>query len=160
MLPVLIRPAEEGDRPFVLASWADSYLGHAPHIRSWTGPDPELQREMVRAYRRRLSHATEVMEILVASHQEDKGVLFGFVARDFQVDLEIPVMHYIFVKEPYRGLGIAKRLMEGAGLLYDRLAVTHWTRDCESYQSNGGRRMDFRPSLFSGLKKEKRERTT
>lgn len=99
---------------FVIDAWRRSFEG-SPAVR---GADREHYRiEMTRTIRRLLDKA----ECRVACDPSDEDTIAGFVAF---TDAEL---HYAYTKQDFRGMGIAKQLLEGAHI------------DRYTFQSNNAR---------------------
>ena len=99
-----IRPAREGDIAFILDAWKKSYEG-APAVR---GAHREHYRtEMTRAIRR----LCERGEVRIATAPDDDDHLLGFAA--FTQADDGAELHYVYVKQDFRKLGIARALLAG-----------------------------------------------
>jgi len=149
-LPIAIRKAEESDLSFVIASWSDSLLGHSPEIRAWLGKeDTELSRELARGYRRKIAAVLPESETWVTSHRSEPAILYGFVVTGRGRTTTEKIVHYLFVKESFRHLGLARGLLEAAGAgSSSSIITTHWTRACEAYDDHRPGFLLYRPSLF------------
>jgi hypothetical protein len=80
---------------------------------------------------RLLEAKPELFRVLVNEDDEDQIFAWSCADRD--------VTHFVFVKRPFRGEGLSKRL-------FDSGIVTHWTRACEDMQH-----IYYEPSLFQEL---------
>lgn len=88
--PYRIRDARPSDRAFVSHAWVESYRARVMS---------KIEKEISK-----LVHGSRV---LVACDSRDEDTLLGFAA------LSDGALHYAYVKEPLRGEGIARRLLEG-----------------------------------------------
>lgn len=89
--PFRIREARPSDRAFVSHAWTESYRARVMS---------KIEKEISK-----LVHGSRV---LIACDRTDDDVLLGFAA------MSDASLHYAYVKEPLRGEGIARRLLEGA----------------------------------------------
>jgi GNAT superfamily N-acetyltransferase len=97
-----IRPARESDTAFIVDAWKKSFEG-APAVR---GADREHYRiEMTRAIRRLCDRG----HIRIATAPDDEDHLLGFAA--FTRADDGAELHYVYVKQDFRGLGIARKLV-------------------------------------------------
>jgi len=119
---VIVRPySPENDTAFVFSSWLRSYRF-------------SLQtKDIPTAFYYRCHHKLieDILErpdvrISVACLQTDPSLIFGWAC------FEGPVLHYIFVKPPYRRLGIAKTLVRLSSMKY----YTHQTYDTKHLLSS------------------------
>jgi GNAT superfamily N-acetyltransferase len=96
-----VRLAKPDDMGFVLDAWRRSYEG-SPAVR---GCEREHYRiEMTRAIRRLCDRA----EVRIACDPADEDTIVGFVAFTGNE------LHYAYTKQDFRGMGVAKQLLEGA----------------------------------------------
>ena len=134
------RPAREPDWFFVVDSWLWSYRdAHAAgliQMEDWNRVmKPQLAKVLARSG----------VSIFVAHHPGQDGTgadLYGWIAieRGYQtparsrqggrwvdsmVSVSEPLVHYVFVKQPYRRLGIARGLFKAAGV--DPAAAFNYT---------------------------------
>jgi len=121
---VTLRPACDADRGFILNSWVRSYAKRAvagiPQSR--IGPprtDPDV-------YMDGQNRVSEVIlgrsTATVACSCDDDDQIFGYIV------YELPdTLHYIYVKVPFRRLGIGRLLVSSSGLGESkRVYSTHW----------------------------------
>jgi hypothetical protein len=99
-----IRPAREGDIPFIMATWLNSYrydsaIGKTCRNAVFFDEYSQIIAAIM---------AGKHTKTLVACMKEDDDILFGYAVFDPQV------LHYVFVKEAFSGFGIAKSLVECA----------------------------------------------
>ena len=91
------------DTNFVLNSWLKSYKDSAPLENI---PQGIYYTEYKKTVQKRLEEGRTVMCV----NPEDLDQIFGYVC------FESPqVLHYIYIKYPYRKLGFAKQLYDIAG---------------------------------------------
>lgn len=108
-----IRPREPGDDPFIFSAW----------LRGLGGCDPSAQvcnsQTWIRDWHRAIEWllADDQAIVLLAHLRGEPGQLLGFAAGRGRLT---PQLHWCYVKQPYRGLGIARALIAALGA--DRIA--------------------------------------
>lgn len=103
---------------FVIKAWLDSF-----QYADAAGPLPmDLYFQAYRETVKRLLGWPGV-DLALATHHDDADMFFGFMAwmrpgrHEHRHEMcGAPVLLYIYVKEPYRRLGVAKALLEHAGI--------------------------------------------
>ncbi len=98
---VTLRPAEENDISFVFNSWLRSYQSSD----FAKGIPPKLY----------FPHHHQIIErilqrggkLTIACLQDEPSAILGWLC------IEGKVLHYVYVKKPYRQLGIATKLIDG-----------------------------------------------
>jgi GNAT superfamily N-acetyltransferase len=127
---IYTRRMRAGDALFVLESWRDSYrMSHT------AGPVPmSMYREVYDELLKRLLERPDV-EVFVAFEPDElpPDDLYGFICIerdgwtrvkvrehgrwiDKDVKLEQPIVHYVNVKQSFRGNGVARALFAAAGV--------------------------------------------
>lgn len=118
------RLAKEADMPLVVDSWIDSYrTAHAAGLIPMAIWRETMERVLFdHVFPRR------GVEIWVAYHPGEEGTkadLYGWIAIERNVvipsrhgtkEIPSPLVHYVFVKQAYRRLGIARGLFRAAGV--------------------------------------------
>lgn len=107
--PIVVREAAAEDMPFVFSSWYNSYRPHAKHVAI-----PEYSAGQNRLMRR-LAFSGRV---LVAASADYPDEILGYSIS------EGDALHFLYVKSVYRGMGIARGLVNGKFKWY-----THWMGD-------------------------------
>lgn len=116
---VRLRPATEVDVPFVFNSWLRCYR-HSQNTRGCDNPVYFAQHHKV------LEGLCKQAEIIIACNAEDISQIYGYVAHESVED--VPVIHFIYVKEIYRKFGVAKILLEALSVNKETpLFYTHRT---------------------------------
>lgn len=114
----LYRPADlapdSEERAFVISTWSSSYKGShfAGLIASEDWPaimHAQIGKLLDRPGTRTLGPGTRT---LVAC--EPDGFLYGFIAGD--TSRRLPIVHYVYVKDPFRGAGYARGLFGALGV--------------------------------------------
>ena len=102
-VPFRIREKIASDDNFILNSWLKSYkdveriIPHDIYFRS---------------HAKIIQSALGKAKIFMAVAEDDPNQIIGYVCYETQPLLPtIPVLHYVYVKYPYRHLGIAKALV-------------------------------------------------
>lgn len=106
--PVRVVPMAEQHIPFVFDYWLESFrLAHA------AGPIPmDLYWPVYREVIKRLIDKPTV-DVLGAYNPDDGDQFYGFLVRQRRSP---PIVHYLYVKKPFRRNGIAKILMTAADI--------------------------------------------
>jgi GNAT superfamily N-acetyltransferase len=122
---VLVRPVTPDDVAFVIDGWLNGYWPDCPC--SLVMPKAEWFRRWHVVVENAL--VDERNRCLVACDAERPSCLFGFI-----VARPPDVLHWVYVKQTYRGNGFSRLLQEGAGVT-GRVRFSSW--------SEGARRMAF-----------------
>ena len=100
---VLIRRADADDAAFVFSYWLRDHFEHSAFARGVS------KDTYMRLHHLVLERVIARSCIWVACDAEDPSVLYGFICA------EGDILHYLFVKRRFRGLGIGGRLLAEAG---------------------------------------------
>lgn len=136
-LPIHIRPIRPTDLAFVRDS-----LWRSHHTATRTKGAKRPFRAYYIAVLDSLLEREET-SALVAVNPEDKDQILGWL---LYADFEIPVIHYVYVKEPYRGFGLASTLLEAAGI-GDQYVYTFTNRWSELLASSQSEHLDIEEYL-------------
>lgn len=130
-LRVVIRPARETDNSLIFDAWLDSFRGaHA------AGPFPMHMYRAVYTQTIEELLARPNVRVLIACDENDDDQDVGFLIHELR---QPPVVHYIYVKSPWRKKRVASMLMAAAQIPTGRLfvytfktalasrLVEHWT---------------------------------
>lgn len=99
-LPIALRPIREEDLPFVTDTWLRSYRETnfaVPHDQYM-----ETQRRVIKLLLRS-------SRIAVACDPDDSDQIFGYAV--WRPGPGRPLLHWAFVKQPFRRLGVFRRLL-------------------------------------------------
>ena len=96
-----IRPAGEADTNFILSSWTRAYAGLNREQPKWAVF--KLQTQIIKG-------AMEMGSVWVATPEGDDDTIAGWICH---VGV---VAQFMYVKKPFRGFGVGKKLIEKAGL--------------------------------------------
>lgn len=126
------RPTMPGDEGFVLETWRKSYQKCSEFARKiWAPLYFKFHHPIIEGLYRRAT-------TLIACDPEIETVIYGYLVYEqrpdaFWLTLDMPIrpiVHYVYVKEAWRKMHVATRLItEGAKLDPNCLYVTHLTRD-------------------------------
>ena len=125
LAPYVLRPGQAGDRGFVIDTWLQTY-----RRSQFADPIPDF------CYWSRFGHVGLVEEMAetamftVACLPGDERFIYGWSCSD-------PVsgaLHYVFVRQEYRGQGFGTLLM---GERSRPLKITHITADFSRYLARG-----------------------
>lgn len=125
---LILRPANESDKNFLLSTWLKSYYVHGNAYRK---PNQTIYyKEHQEFIKRKL----ESCIVTIATTTEDETQIIGYIVNDPECT------HYLYVKNLFRGFGIAKKLMEGN----KRPTYSHHT----SYSDQVNKGMSYDPYSF------------
>lgn len=99
---VTLREATEKDVPFIFSAWLKSFRNN-PWVK--TAPNPVYYKYQHELIERLLSRSS----VVVACSEEDSDQILGFMV--FEERGGCNVVHYVYVKQPYRKLQIASQLL-------------------------------------------------
>lgn len=106
-LPLDVGDVKRDDLAFVISSWAESShngpVGRLHRRGLWCEQQSEVARHIIGR-----SH------LLVAHHENDREQLYGWICFA-HLKPETWAIHYIYVKQPFRKLGIARALLLASG---------------------------------------------
>jgi hypothetical protein len=116
-LEIRIRDPRPNDWAFISDSYRKSYRDQFP----WSS----LQQLNLETTRRLIRYrSAPKVRFLVACPPEEEDLILGWVCLGRR-----NLIHYVFVKQAFRGANVAKRLCSySSGQM---LVVTHWSRACE-----------------------------
>jgi GNAT superfamily N-acetyltransferase len=114
-----VRPVATGETDFVYSSWLNSYED-SPFARG-------IRKSIYFDRQRRLINSISARggKLLVATHPEAPDAVLGWVCVE-----EPDFVHYVFVKQAWRRMGVASLLLEQASA---RFKYTHRTAVGESF---------------------------
>jgi GNAT superfamily N-acetyltransferase len=120
---VALRPAVADDASFVLSSWLKSFFRHRS---AWQSMVRLTERQYFKGHHELLRWIITRSETVVACPADDPGLICGWCC--YQPLTPVCVVHYVYVKDKYRGFGIGRQLFEAATAGSTSVAVSHWTR--------------------------------
>jgi ribosomal protein S18 acetylase RimI-like enzyme len=121
---IRLRNATDADVPFIFNSWLKSHR-FSPSTSGCQSPVYFAQHhKLIEGLCKRAS-------IIVACNDKDLGQIYGYVCCE-KIEDNL-VVHFIYVKETFRKLGIAKMLLDTQGWRRDAaFFYTHRTRSAEA----------------------------
>lgn len=102
------RPLIPADRPFVIATWSSSYKS-SPYAGILFTDD---YATVMHATINRVLDRPETTTLL-ACDRDDRDFLYGYIVGELA---DTPIIHYAYVKTPYRRSGIARGLLAAIGV--------------------------------------------
>lgn len=121
-MQIAIRIMEPGDKNFILSTWLRSYKHSSSFAKRITNSIYYFFHHNI---------VTNILErpdtkVTVACNPQDPNVIYAYLVQGGFEDQV--VVHYIYVKAPFRGLGIAGRLAEE---IPAKFVFSHWTFSCD-----------------------------
>ena len=113
---IVCRAPNENDISFIYASWLNSYRND-----SYIGMSVR-KTIFYREYQTIIDSILGRGKVIVAVKPDETNIIYGYII------YEPKVLHYVFVKEAFRRLGICKELLRAAG---SPQTATHKTRSTE-----------------------------
>jgi GNAT superfamily N-acetyltransferase len=93
------------EKAFIYNSWLKSF-----------GKSTEARRMAAKVYFEGYSKIVDSILknsfVAIALNPDDADQILGYVVFNYDEDINLSVVHYVYVKEAFRKLGIAKKLME------------------------------------------------
>ena len=101
---IVIRHWGDEDKPFIMSSWLRSfkssrYAGPIPNNMYWTVYAQAIEQILDR----------DGVKVLIACNPEKESQIFGYIV--LEQNHEAPVVHWLYIKQPFRGWGMARSLM-------------------------------------------------
>jgi ribosomal protein S18 acetylase RimI-like enzyme len=121
---LITRPAVPTDLALVLSSWLKCYRFYSNWSANIT--NDVFYREHHALLEWLLAKPS--VEVLVCALAEDPNTVLGYLAIEEQHGQVRTVIHFVYVKAAFRGLGIARRLFQDARVNPTGCAYTHRTR--------------------------------
>lgn len=122
----MIRPAAGPDLDIIADSWLKSFR-HSDFAKSVRDTEFFTGHQLV------IERLLTQNGACVLCDEKDETIVLAWLCHT-----EPDTMHYVYVKESCRGLGMASELMEAAGLYRaDPLYVSHITRKVKRWKDNG-----------------------
>jgi len=123
---VRLRPATESDVDFIFNSWLKCYR-YSPNTVGAQNPVYFAQHHKL------IEGLCKRANITIACNAADIAQIYGYVCSEM-ID-ELPVIHFLYVKQPFRKFGIAMQLAEVAGFKRESpVFFTHRTFTAENLE--------------------------
>lgn len=117
----VVRPVAKDDWALIYSSWKKSHRGRRKERQRSAVPPVEYYHRMQRRIDACL--AREGAEVIVACDADDPDFILGWAC------VEGDVLHYVYVRQAARGLGVARKLLAGRRVT----RATHWTHCAREY---------------------------
>lgn len=113
-----VRLAKEEDLNFILATWLNHYKDFSYFAK-------RIRRSVFFTFHHAIAERLiRKSQILIAYPDEDEDIIFGFLVYERGAD---PIVHFAFVKQELRRMGIATLMFKRAAIDPDKCVFTHWT---------------------------------
>lgn len=134
------RRGTRDDFPFIVSYWLNSYFRESYFaMRIKKDIFFESHKAIINLILNRSSTKS-----LIAYHEAEPTVSLGFLVYEDIPDTS-KVVHFCFVKEHYRKMGIAQFLFESAEIEPKKSQFTHWTFDLDDIKKNKLKKMIYNP---------------
>lgn len=99
---IVVRQALDSDAPFIFSSWLKSFRSSdfAKHLSN---------SMYYREHHKLIADILERSQVICAVSDEDESQIFGWICAE--TGGPVPVVHYVYVKQTYRRVGIASKLL-------------------------------------------------
>lgn len=143
VLPPIIRSARPEDIPFIYSSWLNSYK-HGSSLGKLTRSSLFFDE-----YKHIIDLLLSNSRVHVICQPENENVIFGYMVSDRLHQEGRLVIHYCFIKEAFRNMGMATLLKDSFGGLGKEIYITHATKHTVNMlQSSKGNNMVYNPFLL------------
>lgn len=111
---VAIRLKESKDEPFIYNSWLQSNKSRHPNIPS---------SDYYSLYKKIIADVLYKSIVVIACDPQDPEFIYGYaVIRPID---DVKIIHYVYVKKPFRRFGVAKKMLESQEInLRDPIVIT------------------------------------
>lgn len=119
-IEIMLRPGVAKDESFISNSWLKSFRG--------SPINKDIPARVYYYFQHKvLEKLVNRSEVIVACNSDNSDEIFGYICAE--VLDEVNVIHYIYVKEAYRGYGIANQLVDKVMRMFGERPVcyTHKT---------------------------------
>ena len=138
---VEIRLAKANDINFIYSTWLRCYKHDSP-LTKYTKREIFFEEHQKLLDRLLTKKGTTVA---VAVDDKDPDLIFGFLA------YEPKIVHFCYVKEPFRKMGIARQLFESQKIVPEECRATHLTYSLLDLWTAKKVEITFDPYLLGGL---------
>ena len=136
-----IRKFQPSDTNFVIATWLRNYKEQSYFAKRIIYNVYFKYHEPVVKLLIQRSH------ILISFHEKEPEVNLGFFC--FETTPTEFIGHYIYVKKPFRGIGIAKEFIKESKMkTYPKVFFTHWTYFIDEVIDPEQKKMTYNPYLI------------
>lgn len=116
----------EKDVPFIMATWLRNYKNSSYFAK-------RISNSVYFNWHHKLLEALlkrESAEVIVAHPPGEPDVILGYMVTEMVGGEQ--VIHYVYVKQVFRNMGIAKGMLEHSGVELSGSFFSHWTYDLDS----------------------------
>lgn len=139
-LPIMVRPATQGDVNFILNSWIKSAYSNLP--KAYEMPNFMFCTEHHKLIEAVLKRST----VIVACDRKDPSIIYGYLVAEYLQNH--PTIHYIYVKQTFRRLGLASYLINCLDINQESIIfISHTTLKFKNFFGTK-RHFIFNPYLF------------
>lgn len=108
------------DKDFLYATWLRRYKDHsyfAKRIKYQT---------FFKEHHKIIDHilAKPNTKVIMAVPKDFDDVIAGYIVFESH---DKPTVHFVYIKDVYQGMGVAKHLFEENGIDPNNITITHWT---------------------------------
>jgi GNAT superfamily N-acetyltransferase len=122
-LPIKIREYTLEDENFLFHSWLKTYFDALMDMKQAQGMRSDVYYQ---GQHKRIEGLLARGSTLVACNSEDESQIYGWINYEDLTDGGV-ILHFVYVKQPFRRVGIAKRLIEIAKYSKREVFYTHKT---------------------------------
>lgn len=118
---IAVRPyRHDTDQAFIYSTWLRNYK-HSSYFAKRIKP-----AIFFAGHHKLVDHilSKPTTTTLIAHPRNDEDTILGYMVCEA---LSTPVVHFVFVKEAFRKMGVARALLKASGMSVERLAFSHWT---------------------------------
>ena len=120
-MKINIRELKESDVNFILATWCRSAYSNATGYRE---KQSIFHKGLERVIKRRYEQGD--LLVYIACDSDDPDFILGFAVFGYVYSL-----HYVYVKEAFKRLGVAKALLSFFYKNKKEITVSFWTKDID-----------------------------
>lgn len=144
-MPVRVRPADQSDVSFIFNSWLRSFKKSNQVKEVNAHIYYENQHKVIETLLKRCT-------VMVGVNPEDATQIYGYSV--CEVIDGVNVIHYVYVKELFRRLGIGRELVKACGIDLKASAACYTHRTPLSYRIERNVNVVFHPYLLYAIDKE------
>lgn len=134
---ILIRPSNSSDMPFIYSSWLKTYKFSSPFTkRIKSSIFFQKHHDLIE------DAVNRGMEIFVACPKDGEETIIGYMA----IERDKNAINFVYIKDPFRGFGIARLLYEESQLEPGEVFFTHWCYSLDAEIDKSG--FIYNPYLF------------
>lgn len=142
-LPIKIREYSSSDEAFVFHSWLKTYFDALIDMKMTNGIRSDVY---YKGQHNRVAGLLKRGNTLIACNSEDDDQIYGWLNFEDTEDDGV-ILHFVYVKQPFRKMGIAKRLIEIAKYSKGEVFYTHKTQFTKNLTNVVGK-ATFNPYLL------------